>query len=1047
MSDVSWIGGFYRDNWLAQVSQLHIGDIKTLDVQLFLPGRREGTSKLLLLAHGEAEIARHEITRGKLTIVSLDIDDNLKNSDLTLAFSEPEAEQGDFRSLGAVCPGLRYDNGEWLTIADLDRDVPSTGAADPEAADPEAADPEAADPEAASSEEASSEEAKKPEGDDPNSQDGDLAAIEVEYADVIASFDADYYRTVCMGPARSDLAMFAHYLNEGWLERLDPSPDFSTSFYLDNDLDLEKAGFNPLVHWVRFGKQEKRLRSPGDHLASLAPIPAPEMQPIPEAVSDHGLSADDLTVAQEFFDEQYYRSQLPDSQLDQAALLLHYMTVGWRQHLDPSREFSTAHYIRSNPELASSDVNPLLHFVRHGRHEMRSGIPFTARRLRYYKPLVSVIVPNYNHAAFLEERVQSIFSQTYSNLELILMDDCSTDNSREVLEKLAARSPFETKTVFNEQNSGNVFAQWRRAFSLAKGELVWICESDDLCESNFLELMVRHFADRGVMLAFGRIQFCDAGGRALEGLDQYRENAEPGVWAKPIVRSAQTWFANAFGRNNVIANVGGCVIRNQPISDDTWAACQRFKICADWYLYILLANGGKIAYDPGAVAYFRQHGSNTSASNFDKMYYYEEHLWVLQALHQAWHIPEATRAGFIRSLRGQWSHYGMIESHGPMEEALPGVFATEWAAPQPHILMGSLGFMIGGGESFPLYLANGLAAAGVRVSMLCINLVDLNEELLAQLDPRVSVYDASELKAERPMPFLRRVGASLVHSHVVNIDDAFFKSFEPLRDFPYVVTLHGSHQGRELDVSYLLFKMLVGVGRWVYTASRNLEIFGRAPLDLAKMPKIPNAMPADKRSFPYTRADLGIDEDTVVFAFVARGVQQKGWHAVVQAVKMITARNPALKIHAVMVGDGPKTAEARTRVSPDLPITFTGFQSCINGLYRLSDCALVPTRFDGESFPLCIIQALQEGLPVIGTDVGEIKSMLTLDDKVAGILLDNLRDSSAFSESVYAAMIAMTNARRRKAAARIAAKLGEKFDMKQLVARYIDVYEEAMESH
>lgn len=54
-------------------------------------------------------------------------------------------------------------------------------------------------------------------------------------------------------------------------------------------------------------------------------------------------------------------------------------------------------------------------------------------------PLVSVIVPNYNHASFLVERLESIYNQTYKNIEVILLDDCSTDNSREILSYYAEK--------------------------------------------------------------------------------------------------------------------------------------------------------------------------------------------------------------------------------------------------------------------------------------------------------------------------------------------------------------------------------------------------------------------------------------------------------------------------------------------------------------------------------------------------------------------------------------------------------------------------------
>jgi glycosyltransferase involved in cell wall biosynthesis len=88
---------------------------------------------------------------------------------------------------------------------------------------------------------------------------------------------------------------------------------------------------------------------------------------------------------------------------------------------------------------------------------------------------VSVVVPNYNHARFLRKRVDSILGQTFQDFELILLDDCSTDDSRSVLSKYA--DDPRVRIEFNEVNSGSTFKQWNKGVWLAHGEYVWIAES------------------------------------------------------------------------------------------------------------------------------------------------------------------------------------------------------------------------------------------------------------------------------------------------------------------------------------------------------------------------------------------------------------------------------------------------------------------------------------------------------------------------------------------------------------------------------------------
>ena len=115
---------------------------------------------------------------------------------------------------------------------------------------------------------------------------------------------------------------------------------------------------------------------------------------------------------------------------------------------------------------------------------------------------VSVIVPNYRHAEFLEDRLRSIFAQTLRPHEIIFLDDASPDDSVEVARRLAPLAPVPMKIVVNEQNNGSTFRQWMKGLSLATGDLIWIAESDDHCHPEFLERLVPEFYDPDVVLAY-----------------------------------------------------------------------------------------------------------------------------------------------------------------------------------------------------------------------------------------------------------------------------------------------------------------------------------------------------------------------------------------------------------------------------------------------------------------------------------------------------------------------------------------------------------------
>lgn len=845
-----------------------------------------------------------------------------------------------------------------------------------------------------------------------------------------ALFDEEFYRGQLREAVEGDALL--HYLNHGWRKGLNPAPSFDTRYYLRSNPDVAQGMTNPLLHFVRHGRAEGRRTSVA---VVEEAVTAPHSSTVREA--DYSLPAGEVGAS--FFDPHYYAAQL-ETVPHGVSLYRHYNDSGWKRRLDPSAQFSTGYYLDTNPEVAAAGINPFLHWVNYGRHEKRPAVPYY--RQPDYAPLVSVIVPNYNHARFLEQRLQSIYDQTYRNVELIVLDDASTDDSVAVIPKLLESCPFPHRTAFNDVGTGNPFRQWQRGIAMAKGELIWICESDDFADPDFLRHLVPSFAELSVKMALGRIEFAKQDGSPMPGMANFREGAEAGIWGKPVTRPAAHWFRSAFATRNIVTNVGGCVFRNQAIDPAIFDRAAQYRIAGDWFLYIHLLGGGKLAYSPDAVAWFRQHEKNTSARNFDKLYYYDECWAVQQEIRRFWDVRPEAGARFLADLAHQYRHFDVAPTHGPFEDryTLEGLTPKERS---PHVAIGFLGFETGGGELFPILLANEFARQGVMVSLLAVNLTERNADMVARLDPRVPVYSRDDVVATATVSFLKRAGVDVVHSHSVLIENLFFERGAML-DQPYVVSMHGSHNlpGGVLDT--LLFRSLRNVDYWVYTAEKNLDVFEGMPLDRTHFLKLPNGMPRDEREAPVSRESLGIGADAVVFTFVARGIQRKGWRVAVEAFKILSARHPTRELHLLMIGEGAYADTAKGLAGDDPTIHFLGYQSCINAIYRMSDCAFVPTRFGGESFPLCVIQALQEGTPVLGNDVGEIRDMLTGPNGVAGAVTENMRDTPMFIEQVAETMARFLDAGFRAQASALTADVAGRFSMEVCAAAYRDLYEKAI---
>lgn len=217
---------------------------------------------------------------------------------------------------------------------------------------------------------------------------------------------------------------------------------------------------------------------------------------------------------------------------------------------------------------------------------------------------VSVIVPNYNHALFLKQRIESILNQTYQDFELILLDDCSTDRSRDIMEDYRS-NPHVSHIIYGEDNSGSAFQQWNKGISLAKGDWIWVSESDDYAEPTFLERMINEVAKvPDCTLAYAATWWVDEKGNKLwETPDSDRINIYDG----------QDFIRKKLAVCNSIANVSECIFRRKCYRPEESHRYEKMRLCGDWFFYVLLAEQGHVVEVEEPLSYYRQHSSNISS--------------------------------------------------------------------------------------------------------------------------------------------------------------------------------------------------------------------------------------------------------------------------------------------------------------------------------------------------------------------------------------------------------------------------------------------------
>lgn len=185
---------------------------------------------------------------------------------------------------------------------------------------------------------------------------------DAERSRLMAEFDAEYYLSQGPGIVGEADALFDHFMAQGWRAGLDPSPRFSTRFYLESYEDIALAGINPFLHYLRSGRAEGR-RGHGIVMGK-------------NRWGQTRLSESDYRLAGPFVDVPSYRAANPDmAGLSDDEVIDHALTQGWREGRDPRPGFSVAYYLSTNPDVLREGRNPILHYIFHGQKEGRMTAP------------------------------------------------------------------------------------------------------------------------------------------------------------------------------------------------------------------------------------------------------------------------------------------------------------------------------------------------------------------------------------------------------------------------------------------------------------------------------------------------------------------------------------------------------------------------------------------------------------------------------------------------------------------------------------------------
>lgn len=251
--------------------------------------------------------------------------------------------------------------------------------------------------------------------------------------------------------------------------------------------------------------------------------------------------------------------------------------------------------------------------------------------------MVSVIIPNYNHSFFLSKRIESVLNQTIQDLEVIILDDFSSDNSRDIID-LYKSHPKVTQIIYNEVNSGSLFKQWEKGIKLAKGDFIWIAESDDYAHPCFLEKLVPLIeADESTGLVYCNTKVINQNDELCADTyaDIRNRMLNTSKWSSsyqlPGIEEIEENLLNFCTINNASAVVfkREALLKVNPFD-------RGFKYVGDWYCYLKLCKEYSIKYLNEPLNFYRIHPVNASKGLDKNFQFLSEHFnlfdWVFRNL-------------------------------------------------------------------------------------------------------------------------------------------------------------------------------------------------------------------------------------------------------------------------------------------------------------------------------------------------------------------------------------------------------------------------------
>ncbi|MDK9694685.1 MAG: glycosyltransferase, partial [Sulfurimonas sp.] len=666
----------------------------------------------------------------------------------------------------------------------------------------------------------------------------------------------------------------------------------------------------------------------------------------------------------------------------------------------------------------------------------------TIKRYTHYKPSVSVIVPFYNHESFIEERLDSILTQDIKDIEIIALDDCSSDASVARVQNYLTDSRIQL--YLNKHNSGSPFKQWKKGIDIAKSDIVWIAEGDDSCSENFLSKLLPYFDDSLINIVSAKTEMINENGDIqLDAFKPYFDKAYPKKFDSSYIKTGIKEVNEQLGAMCTLVNASGLLIRRSSFGE-TLNEAQNFKMCGDWLIYLECLKNGKIAYDIDATNYFRRHSASQVKKVEGTDVYFNERRLITEYVFSNFTTTKQLRMKAFDEVDSEWERFKYKNPDNELSDYYDKKrlwqAALEIQANRlPSIAVVASDFSPGGGQLFSIRVANAWKKIGGNVILLNVGHFPEHSEVVKKIDVTIPVFDVNKIGIA---DLLEAYDIDVIHSSIWWSDKYVHEIFQKLpQKVKWIVSMHGcyetllEHIDAEPDFKRYFENMLFEVDGWVYTAEKNKKVFEAFYMP-DRVKKIINGYEPEMPKIS-SREAFGIREDSFVFCLASRAMATKGWYLAVDAVDKLN--NIGYKVDLLLIGEGEAKTELE-KIANHEYIHFIGQVSNLQDYIAVSDAGLLPSFFLGESMPLVLIEFMAQGKPMISTNVGEIVDMTSDKEGSAALILELHQNKINLEELVDAVRRVCTDSKHIEKLRVNSKRMFQRFEMSKTMEEYAKVY-------